>query len=162
MKKIGFILILALFLISPGKALNAAPQVDQVPEKGILLQGPKLPADNSRELLTFPEPNDVTTPQAGATPQAVFRNGCIFFPGARVSFRLNARNLVLYRVVPSRFFDVTMRVTYVGLRSFFVDRFFGGGAERILIRGPNFFWPVVVTIGGFRGSTGCFAFSATP
>jgi hypothetical protein len=132
----------------------------EVPNEGAQSGGAKLPADNSGELKTFPDPNELT--DVGPGPQAVFRNGCIFRPGGSVTINLRARGRVLYRVVPSRFFDVTMRVTYAGLRSFFVDRFFAGGAESIRIQGPANFWPVRVRIAGFRGSTGCFAFSATP
>ncbi|MFO1152895.1 MAG: hypothetical protein U1E42_04380 [Rhodospirillales bacterium] len=97
-----------------------------------------------------------------AKPEAVFANGCIAFPGQRAIVNLQARGTVLYRVVPDRFFDVTLRVVYRNLRGFFVDRFFAGGTESIRVRGPVGFWPVRVTIAGFRGSTGCFAFSATP
>ena len=71
-----------------------------------------------------------------------------------------SRGTVLYRVVPTTFFDVTMRVTYVNLRSFFVDRFFAPGAESILVRGPSSPRSVKVTIRGFNGQRGCFRFFA--
>ena len=71
-----------------------------------------------------------------------------------------SRGLVLYRVVPTTFFDVMMRVTYVGLRTWNVDRFYAPGAESILIRGPSGAWPVKVTIRGFNGQRGCFRFFA--
>lgn len=140
----------------------AAETAVEMSGDGTPSQGPKLPGNNSDELKAFPDANESTEVGPGSTPEAVFRSGCIFRPGQTVTISLNARNRVLYRVVPSRFFDVTMRVNYVGLRSFPVDRFFAGGAESILIQGPARFWPVKVTIAGFRGSTGCFAFSATP
>ena len=153
----------AVVAMAIAASAHAGPTVEELPIPGLPTQGSKLYGrDDSSQLRTFPEPNEVTEPSAGPRPQAVFRNGCIFFPGAKVNIRLRARNLVLYRVVPSFGFDVTMRVTYVGLRSFFVDRFGRSGAESILVRGPAVFWPVVVTIGGFRGQTGCFAFSARP
>ena len=53
-----------------------------------------------------------------------------------------------------------MRVTYVGLRTWNVDRFGAPGAESILIRGPSVWWPVKVTIRGFNGQRGCFNFFA--
>jgi hypothetical protein len=71
-----------------------------------------------------------------------------------------ARGRVLYRVSPTTFFDVTMRVNYVGRKSFFADNFGTGGTEAILIKGPSFFVPVKVTVRGFRGQAGCFDFLA--
>jgi hypothetical protein len=126
------------------------------------VEGQKLDLDDSAELETTPDPNELTDVDPDLEAEAVHRTGCIFRPGGRVTINLRARGRVLYRVVPDRFFDVTMQVSYRGLRSFFVDRFHDGGAESILVRGPNRSWPVKVTIRGFRGDTGCFAFSATP
>ena len=138
---------------------SAAETAIEVPNEGVTSQGPKLRSDDSEAI---PEPNDSTQLESGQRARAVFRNGCIRFPGGAVTIRLTARGRVLYRVVPSRFFDVTMRVTYLGLRSFFVDRFFAGGTESIRIQGPAGPRAVEVRIAGFRGSTGCFSFSAVP
>jgi hypothetical protein len=93
----------------------------------------------------------------GAETSRAFASGvwCIGYFGSK-TFRLSSRGRVLYRVVPTTFFDVTMRVTYVNLRSFFVDRFLAPGAESILISGPSVWWPVKVIIRGYRGQAGCF------
>ena len=105
------------------------------------------------------------TGAAGAAPaqagpaDSVSAGTCIGFFGSK-TYRLVSRGTVLYRVVPTTFFDVTMRVTYVNLRSFFVDRFFAPGAESILVRGPSSARSVNVTIRGFNGQRGCFRFFA--
>jgi hypothetical protein len=125
-------------------------------------EGQKLDRDDSAELETTPDPNEATAVTPEFEAEAVRRTGCIFRPGGRVTINLRARRLVLYRVVPDRFFDATLQVTYRGLDRFFTDRFYEGGAESYLVRGPNQYWPVRVTIRGFAGSTGCFAFAATP
>lgn len=153
----------AATMVVVAAAAHAGPGVQELPIPGLPSQGSKLHKDDSSQLPLLPDSNEVTEPNAsGVTPQAVFRSGCIFRPFQTVTYTLTARNIVLYRVVPSRFFDVAMRVNYVNLRSFFVDRFFRGGAESIRILGPARPTTVRVTIGGFRNSTGCFAFSATP
>ena len=92
-----------------------------------------------------------------AATSRAFASGvwCIGYFGSK-TFRLSSRGRVLYRVVPTTYFDATMRVTYVNLRSFFVDRFLAPGAESILISGPSVWWPVKVTIRGYRGQAGCF------
>lgn len=91
--------------------------------------------------------------------RSVIGGGCFGFFGGR-TFNLRSRGLVLYRVVPTTFFDVKMRVSYVGLRSWNVDRYYAPGAESILIRGPSVSWPVKVTISGVNGQRGCFNFFA--
>lgn len=153
----------AFALLAVSATAHAGPSVEELPIPGLSSQGSKLFRDDSAQLPLLPDANEITEPSAsGVTPLAVFRSGCIFRPFQTITYTLTARNLVLYRVVPSRFFDVTMRVNYVNLRSFFTDRFFAGGAESLLIRGPAIPKTVRVTIGGFRRSIGCFAFSATP
>ena len=153
----------AAFLAVGVAAQAAQPSVQELPIPGLSSQqAGKLYRDDSGLLPTLPDANEQVEPQAGVTPQAVSRTGCIFRPFQTVTYTLTARNVVLYRVVPSRFFDVTLRVNYVNLRNFFRDQFFAGGAERILVSGPAAPKTVRVTIGGFRASTGCYAFSATP
>jgi hypothetical protein len=123
---------------------------------------PEALTEDEFEALTEDAP-EALTEDGQIAPDAVFFEGCIFRPGRRVVINLRARGIVTYRVVPDRFFDVTLHVNYLGLRpTFFRDRFFEGGAESVRIRGPRRAWPVRVTIGGFRGSTGCFFFSARP
>ena len=152
----------ALTLAVSVGAANAAPEAMQVPESGIAANGPKLPALDTGGVNEINKPGEKAAAGTPPTPEAVFRSGCIRFPGQKITYSLLARGLVLYRVFPQRFFDVTMRVNYVGIRSFFVDRRGAGGAESILIQGPSSSRLVRVTIGGFRGFTGCFSFAATP
>ncbi len=148
----------ALFFASVPPPAVAAETAVELPEAGVQSQGSKTPGDGGGVLPETPSGEEGTA----TAPEAVYRSGCIARPGGQAVINLRARNVVQYRVVPTRFFDVTMQVTYVGLRSFFVDRRFAGGTESVSIRGPGSFWPVKVTIRGYRGSTGCFAFSATP
>lgn len=164
MKQQLIALVGALVIAATSTVVQARPTVEELPIPGVpSLGAAKLHRDDSHLLPLLPDANEATEPSAsGVTPQAVFRSGCIFRPFQTVSFTLTARNIVLYRVVPSRFFDVTLRVNYVNIRNFFVDRFFAGGAESIRVIGPARATTVRVTIGGFRGSTGCFAFSAAP
>jgi hypothetical protein len=147
----------ALLLASAPLPTGAAETAVEVPDAAIQSQGPKQGGDSGGV-------SNEGTEAAAEQPEAVFGSGCIARPGATRTFNLRARGRVLYRVVPSRFFDVTMRVTYYNIcrGSFFRDRRFAGGTESVLVQGPNISCPVRVTIGGFRGSTGCFAFSATP
>ena len=103
--------------------------------------------------------------QGGGTagPEAVFRNGCILFPGQKLTYRFRAgfpNNF--YSVAASSGFDVVMRVALKGLRAVTVDRRGRGGTERINFSSPTRSRPVAVTISGFRGSMGCFAFAACP
>jgi hypothetical protein len=163
MKRHLVTLFSAAVLTALSASAYAGPAVEELPIPGLPSQGSKLHKDDSALLPLLPDANEVTEPKsAGVAPQAVFRSGCIFRPFQTITYTLTARNIVLYRVVPNRWFDVTMRVNYVNLRSFFVDRFFRGGAESIRIQGPARPTTVRVTIGGFRNATGCFAFSATP
>lgn len=159
--------LLALFgaaaLAVASAAADAAPAVQELPIPGLTAQGSKMYRDDSGLLPSLPDANEVTEPQAGpSAPRAVYRTGCIFRPYGSVTYTITARGRVFYRVVPQRFFDVTLRVTYVNLRSFYADRFFAGGAESLLIQGPFAPKTVRVTIGGYRGSYGCFALSITP
>jgi hypothetical protein len=160
MYSIVVLIVGALVLVnvpSPAAAAESAVEAEATDES---VEGLELDSDDSAELEMVPDSDEDTE----VTPEAVFRDGCIDFPGDRDSFRLFARNRVLYCVDPSRFLDVTMRVNYVRIRSFFVDRFSRGRTECIEItsRPPNRVFSVKVTIGGFRGSTGCYFFSATP
>jgi hypothetical protein len=93
--------------------------------------------------------------QTGPSPAFASAVWCIGFFGSK-TFHLQSIGTVLYRVVPTTFFNVTMRVTYSGLRSFFVNQYLAPGAETILIRGPSVYWPVNVTIRGYNGQRGCF------
>jgi hypothetical protein len=132
------------------------------------------PAGPPQEVKQVPEAADKldleALPAAPATgggpvvgPQAVFRTGCILFPGQTRSYTfVSARGNNFYRVVPSFAFDAVMRVRLAGFLPVRIDRFFAGGVERY-----NFFSPpprrqVTVTISGFRGSTGCFRLEARP
>jgi len=111
------------------------------------------------ELKSLPPSNAETA----VDPKAVFRQGCIRFPGARASFivTIPPRRTTRYAVTPDRFFDVVLTVR--AGRIFRADRFFEGGTEVIRLFNPNFFrLSTRVTISGFFGSTGCWAFSATP
>lgn len=90
-----------------------------------------------------------------AQQRAVFGSGCFGFFGSR-TFNLSSRGRVLYRVVPTTYFDVKLRVTYVGLRTFNRDKFTAPGAESILVNGPSVWWPVKVTVSGYQGQRGCF------
>lgn len=162
MKRQMMALLGAAAIAAMSASAQAGPTVEELPVAGMPAAGAKLHRDDSVELRLLPDANEVSETKAGASPKAVFRSGCIFRPGQKVSFTLTARNVVLYRVVPSRFLDVTLKVNYIGIRSFTTDRFFAGGAESIRVRGPAQPRRVQVTVGGFRGSTGCFAVSATP
>jgi hypothetical protein len=161
MHRIVLTLVFALVIAAAGMPAVAEVQLPAPPNVNPDAQGAKLPAED------FELPagtNAVTEPRAGATPQLVTRNGCIFFPGQTVTYRfVAARGNNFYRVTPARFFDVKMKVALAGFRAVTIDRFFAGGTERF-----NFFNPppyprrVAVTISGFRGSTGCFTFVAAP
>lgn len=139
---------------------SAAETAVEVPELDLQGNGPKQPAEGGGVL------NDDGAEADAAQPEAVFVNGCIPRAGATRTFNLTARGPanILYRVVPARFFDVTMRVTYYGRcrGSFYRDQRSAGGTESVLVRSPAGACPVRITLGGFRGSTGCFKFSATP
>lgn len=148
---------LLVFASAPPPAVAAETAVE-VPEAGVQSQGAKTSGDTGGALPESPAGEE----GAATAPEAVYRSGCIARPGGQAVINLRARGRVQYRVVPTRFFDVTMQVTYTGLRSFFIDRRFAGGTESVVIQGPGSYWPVRVTIRGYRGSTGCFAFSATP
>lgn len=154
----------AAFLVAGIASAQAAqPSVQELPIPGVSSQqGGKLYQDDSDLLQKLPDANELVEPKGGVSPQAVYRSGCIFRPYQTLTYTLYARRIVLYRVVPSRFFDVTLRVNYVNLRSFYRDAYFAGGAESLRISGPVSPRLVRVTIGGYRASTGCFAFSATP
>ncbi len=127
-------------------------EVKQVPEASDKLDLKSLPGADAGSALS-----------AGPAPQAVFRTGCILFPGQSRSYTFTAAlGNNFYRVVPSFTFDVVMRVRLAGFLPVRIDRFFAGGVERY-----NFFSPpprrqVTVTISGFRGSTGCFRLEARP
>jgi hypothetical protein len=153
-------LVSALALAASGVAANAAPGVTQVPEPGVAAGGPKLPAIDTGEVKDLSGAGAESA--SGVTPQSTFANGCINFSGQKRTYTLSARGRITYKVVPSIFFDVTMKVNYVNIRSFFVDNFFAGGTEKITIQGPNSFRTVKVTIAGFHGSTGCFHFTSNP
>ncbi len=149
---------LLVFASAPPPAVAAETVVGE-PEASVQGQD-KLPGDTGGVLKGSPGESLEVDP---TKPEAVFGSGCIARPGGRVVFNLRARGTVTYRVVPTRYFDVTLQVTYVGLRSFpVVDNRWAGGAEGLKVFGPNVWRPVRVTIGGYRGSTGCFTFSATP
>lgn len=94
-----------------------------------------------------------------AQQRAVYGSGCFGFFGSR-TFNLSSRGRVLYRVVPTTYFDVKLRVTYVGLRTFNRDKFTAPGAESILVNGPSVWWPVKVTVSGYQGQRGCFSLFA--
>lgn len=153
----AMLLIIGALMLVGAPVPAAAETAVEVPEVDVQGQG-KQPAEGGGAV----EDSGQAAEDDVGKPEAVFANGCILRPGGRAVINLRARGTVLYRVVPNRFFDVTLRVVYRNLRGFFVDRFFEGGTEVIRIRGPQASWPVRVTIAGFRGSTGCFAFSATP
>lgn len=143
---------------SASAAQSSAPLVEQKERLEDLNDLPLPGAD----LKSLPPANTETA----VAPKAVFRNGCIVFPGARVSFivTIPPRRTTFYAVRPNRFFDVVMTVRVPSTGRFFVrDRFFAGGTERLSLFNPNFFRITTrVTISGFRGSTGCFFFSARP
>jgi hypothetical protein len=163
MYSIVVLIVGALVLVnvpSPAAAAETAVEVEATDES---VEGLELDSDDSVELEMVPDSNEETEVTVTTEPRAVFVRGCIR-PFRTVSFRLLARNRVLYCVDPDRFFDVTLRVNYLGIRSFFEDDFFEGRTECIPItsRPRNRVFRVRVTIGGFRGSFGCFFFSATP
>ena len=147
---------LAAWVLPPAAAQDAVEV-----NGGVASQGPKLPAPELGSVQAVPDPGELSQPEAAPAPEAVTRTGCFGSFGSR-TIRLQARGRVTYRVVPTTFFDVTMRVTYVGIRSFFVDRFGAPGAEQITIQGPSSFRNVTVTIRGFNGQAGCFRFTARP
>lgn len=151
----------ALLFASAPLPATAAETAVEVPEMALPGNGPKQPAEGGGVT------NDDDGAEAdGAQPEAVYATGCIPRAGATRVLNLTARGPgnILYRVVPSRYFDVTMRVVYYGRcrGSFYRDQRFAGGTESVLVRSPAGACPVRVTIGGYRGSTGCFNFSATP
>lgn len=152
----------ALAIAVSGVAANAASSVTEVPEPGAAANGPKLPAIDTGAVKDLSGAGAAAAD--GVTPQSTFANGCINFPGQKRTYTLSARGTITYKVVPTRFLDVTMRVNYVVLRSFFVDNFFAGGTEKIKITSTPLsrFYTVKVTIGGFGGTTGCFHFTSNP
>lgn len=150
----------ALLFASAPLPATAADTAVEVPELALQGNGPKQPAEGGGVSDGDGAEADV------AQPEAVFRNGCIPRSGATRVYNLTAfgPGNILYRVVPARSFDVTLRVVYYGRcrGSFYRDQRFAGGTESVLVRSPAGACPVRVTIGGYRGSTGCFNFSATP
>ena len=105
------------------------------------------------------QPDTGTTSAASteAAQQRGFASGtwCVGYFGSK-TFRLRAWGTVTYTVVPTTFFNATMRVTYVGLRTFNVNRYPAPYVESIRISGPLVTWPVNVTIRGYGGQPGCF------
>jgi hypothetical protein len=142
-----------------GLPASAGEPLAPVEQKLTLDDLKSLPAPDT-DLKALPQANA----ESAVNPKAVFRRGCIPFPGARRSFvvTIPPRRTTRYAVTPNRFFDVVLAVRSGG-RLFRADRFFAGGTEVIRLFNPNFFRiSTRVTISGFRGSTGCWAFSATP
>ncbi len=123
---------------------------------------PQLPGVNAPLAPKAPAPKG--TDKATPEPERVTRTGCIFRPGGRFRFNIiSASRITQYRVVPDSNFDVVLEVQYAGFGVNRADRFFEGGPETLRIRSPGGRqFRVAVTISGFRGSTGCFRFQATP
>ena len=100
----------ALLAALPLLSATAAPSTTQGAQPGITSDGPKLPPIYGGEV------QEEAGPEAAdggvVTPLAVSRSGCINFPGQKRTYSLSARGRITYRVVPSRFFDVTIRVNY--------------------------------------------------
>jgi len=138
---------------------SAAPNAVEVTESA---KGEKRPAEGGA---IQPAPGgDLVAPKAGANKIIGPLTVCVPPFGSR-TINFLARGTVRYTTTPFGFFDPTMRVTYTTLgRSFFVDRFFGGGTESITITSfpTNIFYPVAVTIRGFLGQAGCASFLAFP
>lgn len=118
-----------------------------------------LPAPGS-ELKNLPPGN--TESSVGA--KAVSRRDCIPFPGARRTYVISIppRRTTFFAVTPNSFFDVVMTVRAPGFFDV-IDNFFAGGTERLRLFNRSFVrLNAVVTISGFRRSTGCFFLSARP
>jgi hypothetical protein len=149
-----------VFALSVGSLPASAEQSLPPVEEKLTLEDLESLPEPGTDLKALPPANT----ESVVAPKAVFRRGCIPFPGARRSFvvTIPPRRTTRYAVTPNRFFDVVLAVRSVG-RVFRADRFFAGGTEVIRLFNPNFFrLSTRVTISGFRGSTGCWAFSATP
>jgi hypothetical protein len=106
--------------------------------------------------------NEVSEPQAGPTQRSVVRGGCIF-PFGSVKYRLftGAPQIYTFKAIPTRNFDVVMRIDTSGVHKT-VDRYFAGGTETYRIRTFVRNLPVTVVIKGFLGSSGCYTFAVTP
>jgi hypothetical protein len=148
-------------------AVAAVPAIadQQSPSPRVEKQKPS-PKD-MEDLRNLPDANTGTVPLMSATgPKAVFRSGCILFPGHQVRFSFFAGFPFLNRftVQPTTFFDVAMRVRLAGFLPVTRDQFFAPGAERYNFFSPTPFRRVTVTIlGAFPGPlTGCWRFSARP
>ena len=145
---------LAFGASTPLAAQQLAPpqEIKQVPEAG-----------DRQDLDSLPQVGQQESQSADVGLRAVYRYGCIRYPGQTYSYTFtSARGNNYYSAYPSRTFDVMMRVYLRGYRPVWIDRWYGGGIERF-----NFYSPpprrlVTVTIAGYRGSTGCFSFSALP
>lgn len=106
--------------------------------------------------------NEVSTSEAGPSARAVLRSGCIL-PRTFVKYKVftGSPRVYTFKAIPSRGFDVVMRIDTSGVHKT-VDRYYAGGNETYRIRTfvPNL--PVNVVIRGFGNSSGCYALSVTP
>jgi hypothetical protein len=127
------------------------------PEVGVKLPPKSLGPDEMKL-----ENNEISEPQAGPGERAVIRSGCIF-PYGNIRYRLytGSSRVYTFRAVPTRRFDVVMRIDMPGVHRT-VDRWYAGGTEALRVRTFVPRLPVTATIRGFGGSSGCFTFSATP
>lgn len=159
MRRLAFAFACVFALVGGGLPASAEQAVPPVEGKLTLEDLKSLPAPGT-DLEALPPANERS--EAGA--EAVLRRGCILFPGHKLSIAISIppRKVTRYAVTPQSFFDVVLTVRSLG-RAFRADRFSEGGTEVIRLYNPNFFRiRTTVTISGYRGSTGCFFFSATP
>jgi hypothetical protein len=108
------------------------------------------------------ENNELSEPRTGQAARAVIRSGCIL-PFTYIRYRLvtGAPQVYTFRTVPTRGFDVVMRVDMPGVHRT-VDRWYAGGTETLRVRTFVPRLPTTVTIRGYGRSSGCFTLAVTP
>ncbi len=72
-----------------------------------------------------------------------------------------APQVYTFKTIPTRNFDVVMRIDTSGVHKT-VDRYWAGGTETYRVRTFVRNLPVNVIIRGFGSSSGCYTFTLTP
>ena len=160
MRRLAFALAFAFTLAVAGAPAMADQQSAAAGKR-------KPTAEELAELQDFFNANPGSMPGSSkAGPKAVFRSGCVLFPGHTPTFSFSAGFPFLNRfvVTPTTFFDGGMRVRLAGFLPVTRDQFFAPFAERYNFFSPTPFRRVTVTIfGALPGPlTGCWRFAARP